>query len=149
METHLTNSWEFAKGHCSNLAATSQPKPEVGFRPRLKTGEGTPWRLAGGDGRWEVKWFVPWFRSGYFTLSGSSTQMRWSYCSGHVSLYLCSIIRRKWVWGKPLFWNSTTYTRAITLPSICFLNNRLFSSSSLALNTWTTRSGLSCADWSG
>jgi hypothetical protein len=68
------------------------------------------------------------YRSGYFTLSGSSTQMRRSYCSGHVSLYLCYIIRRKWEWGKPLFWNSTTYTRAFTLPSICFLNNIFFSS---------------------
>jgi hypothetical protein len=43
------------------------------------------------------------YRSGYLFLSGSSALMRWSYCSGHVSLYLCSMIRTKWAWCKPPF----------------------------------------------
>uniref|UniRef100_A0A0A9BJS4 Uncharacterized protein n=1 Tax=Arundo donax TaxID=35708 RepID=A0A0A9BJS4_ARUDO len=50
------------------------------------------------------------YSSGYLWSSSSSAEIRQSYYSRHMSLYHPYMIRRKWAYGRPLLWNSTTYT---------------------------------------
>lgn len=89
------------------------------------------------------------YSSGYFFLSGSSAETMRSYCSADVSLYRPLMISKKCACGRPLFWNSTTYTCAMTLPRMCFSNSCFFRSSNLARKTRTTRSRRSCGVWPG